>query len=42
MYFVFPTTPEEIEHKIADIRSLVVEVKRSFEVVVPAYCWDEG
>jgi hypothetical protein len=34
--------PEEIGLKITNIRSLVGEVKSSFGVVVPAYCWDEG
>jgi hypothetical protein len=33
---------EEIGHKIAEIKSLVVEVKIRFKVVVPAYHWDEG
>jgi hypothetical protein len=34
--------PEEIGHKISNIRILVTEVKDSFGMVVPAYHWDEG
>jgi hypothetical protein len=32
----------DIRYKIAEIRKLVVEVKSSFGVIVPAYHWDEG
>jgi hypothetical protein len=39
---ILSTLSEEIGHKMADIRSLVVEVKSSFGVVVPAYRWDKG
>jgi hypothetical protein len=34
--------PNELGDKIAKLRSLVVEVKSSFGVVVPAYYWDKG
>jgi hypothetical protein len=39
---ILSTLPGEIGHKIAKIRKLIVEVKSSFGVIVPAYCWDEG
>jgi hypothetical protein len=39
---ILSTLLEEIGHKITNIRSLVVEVKSSFGVLVQAYCWDKG
>jgi hypothetical protein len=38
---IINTLPEEIGLKITDIRRLVGEVKSSYSIVVPAYCWDK-
>jgi hypothetical protein len=34
--------PSTLGKRIAKLRGLIVEVKRSFGVVVPAYYWDKG
>jgi hypothetical protein len=39
---ILSTLPGEIGHKIAEMRKLVVEVKGSSGVIVPAYRWDKG
>jgi hypothetical protein len=38
---IINTLLEEIGLMIPDIRSLVGEVKSSYDVLVPAYCWDK-